>query len=140
MTFACARIDGKRLRLRDGRPSCALGLSAMLKKSRRTDYQRNLARPITLADGTQLLTFRDAANVLLDVVNARSGGLDHAIGSLLTAAQTGERADIAEATDAIEPVLRAGSCCDPQAHADAYGRTIGADARRRQSLMAAMRA
>ena len=78
----------------------------MLKKSLRTDYQRKLARPFMLADGNQLVTLRDAANVLLDVVNARSGGLDHAIGSLLTAAETGKRADIAAATDAIERVLR----------------------------------
>ena len=42
-----------------------------------------------LADGTKLVTLRDAANVLLDVftsVNAASGVLDGAIGSLLKAA------------------------------------------------------
>ena len=42
-----------------------------------------------LADGTKLVTLRDAANVLLDVftsVNAPSGVLDGAIGSLLKAA------------------------------------------------------
>ena len=59
-----------------------------------------------LADGTQLVTLRDAANVLLDVVNARSGGLNRAIGWLLTAAKTGKRSDIVEATAAIERVLR----------------------------------
>ena len=78
----------------------------MLKKSLRTNYRRKLAHVVVLADGTKLVTLRDAANVLLDVVNARSGGLDHAIGSLLTAAETGKRADIAAATDAIERVLR----------------------------------
>ena len=83
----------------------------MLKKSRRTDYQRKLARPLTLADGTQLVTLRDAANILLDVfgaVSARSGGLQlhHAIGSLLKAAGTGKPSDIAEVTDTIERVLR----------------------------------
>ena len=83
----------------------------MLKKSRRTNYQRKLARPLTLADGTQLVTLRDAANMLLDVfgaVNAPSGGLQphHAIGSLLKAAGTGKPSDIAEATDTIERVLR----------------------------------
>jgi hypothetical protein len=39
--------------------------------------------------------------------NARSGALDHTIGSLLTAAETGKRADLVEATEAIERVLRA---------------------------------
>ena len=78
----------------------------MLKKSLRTNYQRKLARPLTLADGTQLVTLRDAANVLLDVVNARSGGLNRAIGWLLTAAKTGKRSGIVEATAAIERVPR----------------------------------
>jgi len=78
----------------------------MLKKSRRTDYKRKLARPLTLADGTTLVTLRDAANVLLDVANIRSGGLVHPIRSLKTAAETGKRSDLAEATDAIERALR----------------------------------
>ena len=50
-----------------------------------------------------MITLRDAANMLLDVfgsVNARSGGLNHVIGSLLTAAETGKRSDVVEATDA----------------------------------------
>jgi len=93
-------------RLRDGRPSCALGLAGMLKKSLRTNYQRKLARPLTLADGTQLVTLRDAANVLLDVANARSGGLDNAIRLLLMAAETRKNADISAATHAVERVLR----------------------------------
>ena len=78
----------------------------MLKKSRRTNYKRKLARPLTLADGTTLVTLRDAANVLLDAANTRSGGLVHSIGSLNTAAETGKRSDLAEATDAIERALR----------------------------------
>ena len=49
----------------------------MLKKSLPTNgYKRKLARVIVLADGTELVTLRDAANVLLDVLgsdNARSG-------------------------------------------------------------------
>jgi hypothetical protein len=93
--------------MRDGRPSCALGLAGMLKKSLRANYRRKLARPLTLADGTKLITLRDAANVLLDTANARSGGLDNAIGSLLTAAETGKRADLVEATGSIERALRA---------------------------------
>ena len=78
----------------------------MLKKALRTNYQRKLARPLTLADGSQLVTLRDAANVLLDVANARSGGLDNAIRLLLMAAETRKGADIAAATDAVERVLR----------------------------------
>ena len=46
----------------------------MLKKTLRTNYRRKLAHVVVLADGTKLVTLRDAANVLLDVVNARSGG------------------------------------------------------------------
>jgi hypothetical protein len=78
----------------------------MLKKTLRTNYQRKLARPLTLADGTQLVTLRDAANGLLDAANVRSGGLDNAIRLLLTATETGKRADIVAATDAVERVLR----------------------------------
>ena len=82
----------------------------MLKKSRRTDYQRKLTRHVVLADGTKLVTLRDAANVLLDVfssVNAPSGVPDYAIRLLFKAAETGKRADIAAATDAIKRVLGA---------------------------------
>ena len=79
----------------------------MLKKTLRTNYRRKLTHVVVLADGTKLVTLRDAANVLLDVVNARSGGrLDHTVWSLLTAAETGKRSDIAEATDLIERALR----------------------------------
>ena len=78
----------------------------MLKKSRRTDYQRKLTRHVVLADGTKLVTLRDAANGLLDAANVRSGGLDNAIRLLLTAAETGKRADIVAATDAVERVMR----------------------------------
>ena len=58
---------------------------------------------------TKLVTLRDAANVLLDVftlVNAPAGVLDHAIGSLLTAAETGKRVDLVEATETIERARR----------------------------------
>ena len=90
--------------MRDGRPSCALGLAGMLKKSLRTNYQRKLARPLTLADGTQLVTLRDAANALLYVFGSGVGALDHVSRrSLLTAAETGKRADIAAATAASHP-------------------------------------
>jgi hypothetical protein len=81
---------------------------AMSKPARRrTDYERR--RTIMLADGTGLVTVRDAANVLLEVfgsVNARSSALDRSTRLLLTAAETGKRGDIAAATEAIERVLR----------------------------------
>jgi hypothetical protein len=53
---------------------------------------------------TQLVTLRDAANVLLEVfgsVNARYGALDYIIQRLLQAAKTGKRADIEAATDPL---------------------------------------
>ena len=46
----------------------------MLKKSLRTNYRRKLAHVVVLTDGTKLVTLRDAANVLLDVANARCRG------------------------------------------------------------------
>ena len=79
----------------------------MLKKTLRANYRRKLAHVVVLTDGTKLVTLRDAVNVLLDAANARSGGLDNAIRLLLLAAKTGKRADMVEATEAIERVLRA---------------------------------
>ena len=79
----------------------------MLKKTLRTNYRRKLTHVVVLADGTKLVTLRDAANVLLDAANARSGGLDNAIRLLSLAAETRKRADVTAATDAIERVLRA---------------------------------
>ena len=46
---------------------------------RAPNYDRKLTRRIVLADGTKLVTLRDAANVLLDAANARSGVPDYAI-------------------------------------------------------------
>jgi hypothetical protein len=86
--------------------SHATASAAMLKKTLRTNYRRKLAHVVVLADGTKLVTLRDAANVLLDAANARSVP-DYAIRFLSMAAETGKRADIAAATDAIQRVLRA---------------------------------
>jgi len=95
--------------MRDGRLSCALGLAAMLKKLLPTNgYKRKLARVIVLADGTELVTLRDAANVLLDVLgsdNARSGVPNKATQLLLLAAKTGKHHDIAAATAAVKRAL-----------------------------------
>jgi len=81
----------------------------MLKKSLPTNgYKRKLARVIVLADGAELVTLRDAANVLLDVLgsdNARSGVPNKATQLLLLAAKTGRRPDITAATDAVKRVL-----------------------------------
>ena len=81
----------------------------MLKKSLPTNgYKRKLARVIVLADGTELVTLRDAANVLLDVfgsANAQSGEPDNATRLLLLAAKTGRRPDITAATDAVKRAL-----------------------------------
>ena len=81
----------------------------MLKKSLPANgYKRKLARVIVLADGTELVTLRDAANVLLDVLgsdNARSGVPNKATQLLLLAAKTGKHHDIASATAAVERVL-----------------------------------
>ena len=105
----------RRPRLRDGRLSCALGLAAMLKKLLRTHgFPRKLARVIVLADGTELVTLRDAANALLDVfgsVNARSGEPDNATRLLLIAAKTGKRPDIVAATEAVERVIAIAGLC-----------------------------
>ena len=73
------------------------------------NYDRKLARHIVLADGRRLRTLKDAADLLLDVfssVNARSGALDDALGSLIRAATTGRSEDNEAATDAIERALR----------------------------------
>ena len=64
---------------------------------------------IVLTNGRKLVTLHDARAVLLDLfgsVNARSRFLDHVIRLLLTAAETGKRADIAEATDQLVHLLR----------------------------------
>ena len=104
-----ANMYRRRPRLRDGRLSCALGLAVRLKKLLPTNgYRRKLARVIVLADGTELVRLRDAANVLLDVfgsVNARSSVPDNATRLLLIAAKTGKRPDITAATAAVERAL-----------------------------------
>ena len=81
----------------------------MLKKLLRTHgFPRKLARVIVLVDGTELVTLRDAANALLDVlgsVKAQSGVPAKATRLLLLAAKTGRRPDIAAATDAVKRAL-----------------------------------
>ena len=83
-------------------------MSGLARSSHRAlNFQRDLTRTITLADGRQVKSLHDARTVLLDVsVNARSGALDHAIRFLLLAAETGKRDDVAAATELTERVLR----------------------------------
>jgi hypothetical protein len=73
-------------------------------------YSRKLARVIVLKNGTKLGTLHDARTLVLDVfgsVNARGGALDHTIRKLLAAAESGKRADIADATDSLVRLFQA---------------------------------
>ena len=75
---------------------------------RAPNYDRKLTRRIVLDDGTRIVTPRDAADLFAEVFATVTawGKLEHAIEPLMQAATTGKRADVAEATDAIERVLR----------------------------------
>ena len=76
----------------------------MLKNLLPLAYQRKLARPLTLADGTTLVTLRDVAKVLFDAANTSSG----ARSPNWVADDSGgnrTRSDIAAATDAVERAL-----------------------------------
>jgi hypothetical protein len=82
----------------------------MVRYRRRLNYDRKLSRALMLADGRRLVTLRAAANVITDVLvsaNSPSHTLEHAIALLLKAAKSGAAADVAEATDQVELVLRA---------------------------------
>jgi len=72
-------------------------LAAMLP--RHPNYARRLARVIVLDDGTAIVTLLDAVRIVRDV--------ELAIEQLTVAAKSGDDADIAEATDTLERVLRA---------------------------------
>ena len=76
---------------------------------RRPNYECKLARPITLADGTVIVTLRDAARVIRErfVVKAAWPLLELVIEQMMTAAATGDAADVLAATDSLERVLRA---------------------------------
>jgi len=74
------------------------------------DYSRRLARRITLADGTRVVTLKDAADLL---TGKRFAGLtawpalQRAIGLVLEAGERGGRDRIKAATNQVEIVLRA---------------------------------
>ena len=68
-----------------------------------TNYAHRLARVIVLNDGTVIVTLLDAVRI----VRERCQGVELAIEQLTAAAKSGDDADIAEATDTLERVLRA---------------------------------
>jgi hypothetical protein len=70
--------------------------------SRRPIYARRLARVIVLNDGTAIVTLLDAVRIVREQLK----GVELAI-EQLAAAKSGGDADIAEATDTLERVLRA---------------------------------
>ena len=80
------------------------------KRLRRTpNYDRKLARRITLADGTKLTTLRDAANLFAtQFASVKSWWLlELTIERLIAAAESAERNTVKIATDSIERVLMA---------------------------------
>ena len=70
---------------------------------RHTNYAHRLARVIVLNDGTVIVTLLDAVRI----VRERCQGVELAIEQLTAAAKSGDDADIAEATDTLERMLRA---------------------------------
>ena len=70
-------------------------------------WDKKLSRPLVLKDGERLETLSDARDLILErfISVTHSVALVHAGELLLEAAETGERADIAAATDQIELVL-----------------------------------
>ena len=74
---------------------------------RALNFQRNLTCTITLADGRQLDTLRDAVDVLNETfTDYRTRECWVASRLLIEAAKTGESVDIALATGTVERVLR----------------------------------
>jgi hypothetical protein len=73
------------------------------------NYDRKLARRITLADGTKLITLRDAANLFAtQFATVKSWRLlERAIERLIAAAESAERDTVKIATDSIEHVVMA---------------------------------
>ncbi len=71
------------------------------------NYDRKLARRITLADGTKLTTLRDAANLFAtQFASVKSWWLlELTIERLIAAAESAERNTVKIATDSIERVV-----------------------------------
>ena len=79
------------------------------RRRRAPNYDRKLARRITLADGTELITLRDATNLFVTrFATVKSWRLlERAIERLIAAAESAERDTVRIATDSIERVLMA---------------------------------
>ena len=73
------------------------------------DYTRKLSRVLVLDDGTRIVTLLDAARIVRErfVVATAWPLLELSIEQLMTAAATGDAADVLAATDSLERVLRA---------------------------------
>ena len=71
------------------------------------NYDRKLSRRITLADGTKLVTLRDAANLFAtQFATVKSWRLlELAIERLIAAAESAERDTVKIATDSIEHLV-----------------------------------
>ena len=72
-------------------------------------WTTKLARPLVLADGTELVTFKDTIEALVKFFagSALSDAIDQAIGLLVKADASRKPADIETATREMELVLRA---------------------------------
>ena len=75
----------------------------------RPDYTRKLSRALVLDDGTRIVTLFDAARIVRErfVVATAWPLLELVIEQMMTAAATGDAADVLAATDSLERVLRA---------------------------------
>jgi hypothetical protein len=91
------------------------------------DYGRKLTRRIRLADGTMLLTLRDAADLFTGERFAhvtKCGALERAIELVIEAAERGGRERIGAGTRQIMIVLRGAGSCDGASLADNARSTI----------------
>ena len=82
------------------------------------NYDRKLARRITLGDGTKLTTLRDASNVFVTrFATVKSWRLlELAIERLIAAAESAERDTVKIATVSIEHVVMAEPSPSPKVH------------------------
>ena len=71
-------------------------------------WTAKFTRPIILVDGTKLLTFKDALESLIrNFAGIEPNAIEPTIGLLVKADVTRKQADIEEATEGMELVLRA---------------------------------
>jgi len=77
------------------------------------NWSAQLSRPLTLKDGTKLVTLEDARRAALAhlVTEIEDFDLTGAMQLLLTAAETGSVADRKAATDQVAITLRARAVC-----------------------------